>query len=219
MKTKLISIALSLVLFATIANAQISVGVLGGVNFQNLNGKNYNGDALTNTMIPGFHAGVNVQIPIAPSFYFQPGLLFSTKGAKNEGSLLTTKTNLSYVELPLNFLYKGHLGNGFVFIGVGPYVAYGVKGKVTTEGGSATLESPVTFQNVVEITDSPLVPYYKALDAGGNILFGYELSSGIFAQVNAQLGMLNINPEYKLLPDDKSVVKNTGFGVSLGYRF
>ena len=219
MRTKLISIALSLVLFATIANAQISVGVLGGVNFQNLNGKNYSGDALTNTMIPGFHAGINVQIPIAPAFYFQPGLLFSTKGAKNEGSLLTTKTNLSYVELPLNFLYKGHLGNGFVFIGVGPYVAYGVKGKVTTEGGSATLESPVTFQNVVEITDSPLVPYYKALDAGGNILFGYELSSGIFAQVNAQLGMLKINPEYKLLPDDKSVVKNTGFGVSLGYRF
>lgn len=219
MKTKLISIAFTLLLFATVANAQISVGILGGVNLQNLNGKNYSGDALENTMIPGFHAGLNVEIPVAPEFYFQPGLLFSTKGAKNVGSLLTTTTNLSYVELPLNFLYKGALGNGFVLLGVGPYVAYAIKGKVTTEGGSVSLENAVKFQNVVEVGDSPLIPYYRALDAGGNIFFGYEMSSGIFAQVNAQLGMLNINPEYKILTNDKSAVKNTGFGLSLGYRF
>lgn len=219
MKTKLISIAFTLLLFATIANAQISVGVLGGVNLQNLNGKNYSGDALENTMIPGFHAGVNLEIPVAPEFYFQPGLLFSTKGAKNVGSILTTTTNLSYVELPLNFLYKGALGNGFVLLGVGPYVAYAIKGKVTTEGGSVTVENDVKFQNVVEVTESLSGPYYRALDAGGNIFFGYEMASGIFAQVNAQLGMLNINPENKLLINDKSAVKNTGFGLSLGYRF
>lgn len=219
MKTKLISIAFTLLLFVTFTNAQISVGVLGGGNLQNLNGKNYSGDALENTMIPGFHAGLNVEIPVAPEFYFQPGLLFSTKGAKNVGSLLTTTTNLSYVELPLNFLYKGALGNGFVLLGVGPYVAYAIKGKVTTEGGSVSLENAVKFQNVVEVGDSPLIPYYRALDAGGNIFFGYEMSSGIFAQVNAQLGMLNINPEYKILTNDKSAVKNTGFGLSLGYRF
>ncbi|HRZ96182.1 MAG TPA: outer membrane beta-barrel protein [Paludibacter sp.] len=219
MKTKLISIAFTLLLFATFANAQISVGILGGVNLQNLNGKTHGGDMLDNTMIPGFHAGLNVQIPVAPEFYFQPGLLFSTKGAKNTGTLLTTTTNLSYVELPLNFVYKGQLGNGFVLLGVGPYVAYAIKGKVTTEGGSVALESAVKFQNVVEITESLLVPYYKALDAGGNIFFGYEMASGIFAQVNAQLGMLNINPEYKIMTDDKAAVKNTGFGLSLGYRF
>lgn len=219
MKTKLISIAFMLLLFATVASAQISVGVLGGVNFQNMNGKNYSGDAIENVMIPGFHAGVNVQIAVAPEFYFQPGVLFSTKGAKNPGSLLTTTTKLSYIELPLNFVYKGALGNGYILLGVGPYVAYAINGKVTTEGGSITLETPVKFQNVVEATDSPLVPYYRALDAGGNIFFGYEMSNGIFAQLNAQLGMLDINPEYKILTNDKSALKNTGFGVSLGYRF
>jgi hypothetical protein len=31
--------------------------------------------------------------------------------------------------------------------------------------------------------------------------------------------MLDINPEYKILTNDKSALKNTGFGVSLGYRF
>jgi len=218
MKTKFIYSAM-LLLFATIATAQISVGVLGGVNFQNMNGKNYSGDAIENTMIPGFNAGVNVQIPVAPEFYFQPGLLFSTKGSQHQGSVLTTTTKLSYLELPLNFVYKGLLGSGYVLLGVGPYLAYAINGKVITEGGSITLNSPVKFQNVVEIGDSPLIPYYRALDAGGNIFIGYELASGIFAQLNAQLGMLDINPEYKILSNDKSAIKNTGFGVSLGYRF
>ena len=104
-------------------------------------------------------------------------------------------------------------------VAVGPYVGYALKGNVKYEGGAVTVDSPVKFQNVVELTDSPLVPYYRALDAGANISFGYEMKSGIFAKVNAQLGMININPEYKLLSDDKSAVKNTGFGVSLGYQF
>lgn len=219
MKTKQFSIAFMLLLFATVASAQISIGVLGGVNFQNMNGKNYSGDAVENSMIPGFHVGVNVQIPVAPEFYLQPGVLFSTKGAKNPGAILTNTTKLSYIEVPLNFVYKGALGNGFVLLGVGPYVAYAINGKVITEGGALTLDTPIKFQNTVEPGDSPLIPYYRALDAGGNIFFGYEMSNGIFAQLNAQLGMLDINPEYTALPDDKSALKNTGFGISLGYRF
>jgi hypothetical protein len=218
MKTKIKYSAL-LLLFTAFASAQISVGVLGGVNFQNMNGKNHSGDILENSMIPGFNAGVNIQIPVAPEFYFQPGLLFSTKGAQSQGSVLTTTTKLSYLELPLNFVYKGLLGNGYVLLGVGPYVGYAINGKVTTEGGSVSVDSPVKFQNVVAIGDSPLVPYYRALDAGGNIFIGYELKGGIFAQINAQLGMLDINPEYSIVSNDKATLKNTGFGVSLGYRF
>lgn len=219
MKTKILSIALMLMTFASVASAQISVGVLGGVNFQTISGKNYSGDAVENSIIPGFHAGVNLMVPVAPEFYFQPGVIFSTKGAKNVGSVLTTTTNLSYIEVPLNFVYKGALGGGFVFVGAGPYVAYGINGKQTTEGGAIQVELPVEFQNSVAMGDSPITPYYRAFDAGGNIFFGYEMSSGIFAQFNAQLGMLDINPENDILIDDKTALKNTGFGVSLGYRF
>jgi hypothetical protein len=227
MKTKLISIVLLFLLSASFAMAQgpgkMSFGILGGVNFQNLNGKDFTGDKLENDLIVGFHAGVNVQIPVAPEFYFQPGVLFSTKGAKHTSSVLgtdiTTTTGISYIEVPLNLVYKGLLGNGYVLLGLGPYIGYGIMGKVKTEGGSVSLESDIEFKNVVELTDPLTVPYYKAFDAGGNIFFGYEMAGGIFAQLNAQLGMLNINPEYKVLTDDKSSIKNTGFGVSLGYRF
>lgn len=223
MKTRLISILAILLLTVTFATAQDvskpSFGILGGVNFQNLNGKDYTGDKLENDMKVGYHIGVNMQIPIAPEFYFQPGLLLSTKGAIHENTSSKTTTNLSYIELPLNLVYKGLLGPGFIFLGLGPYVGYGIGGKVNVESGSDSDDYDIEFTNVVEVTDPIMVPYYKALDVGGNIFFGYEMAGGLFAQFNAQFGMLNISPEYKILPDDKSSIKNTGFGLSLGYRF
>ena len=223
MKNRLFSILLILVLSASFAIAQekskMSFGILVGANYQNLNGKAYNGDKLTNDMLMGFHAGVNVQIPIAPEFYFQPGVLFSMKGAKNKSTASTSTTKINYIEVPLNLVYKGALGNGFVMLGFGPYLGYGISGSVKTEGSSIALNQDIKFKSVVETGDNLLVPYLKAFDAGANIFAGYEMASGIFLQLDTQFGMLNINPEYKGFPDDKSSTKNTGFGLSLGYRF
>ena len=224
MKTRFFSLLSMLLLTGTIAIAQssgkMSIGVLGGVNFQNLNGKDASGDKLTNDMIVGFHAGVNVQIPIAPQFYFQPGLIYSTKGAKNTSGSITRTTKLNYIELPLNLVYKAQLGSGYFMLGFGPYVGYGIGGNEKIEGGSVTVENDVEFKNTVETGDGLLIPYFKALDLGGNIFAGYEMSNGLFFQLNTQLGMVNIKPEDKRLLStaDKSN-KNTGYGLSLGYRF
>jgi len=203
---------LILVLSASFALAQektkMSVGILGGLNFQNLNGKLSSGDKLENDMLLGFHGGVNVQIPIAPEFYFQPGLMFSKKGAKNTytimGAEFTNQIKINYIEMPLNLVYKGAIGNGFVMLGFGPYLAYGISGKQIFEGKSITFERGVDF---------------NAFDAGANIFAGYEMASGIFLQLDTQFGMLNIYPENKNSLNDQSTAKNTGFGLSLGYRF
>jgi hypothetical protein len=228
MKTRLIYLVLLLILSAPVALAQntekgkMSFGILGGVNFQNLTGKDNSGDKLTNDMIIGFHGGINIQIPVATDFYFQPGLLFSTKGAKNTYGSFTGTFKLSYIELPLNFVYKGLLGKGYVMVGFGPYVGYAIGGKSTIESGSTTYEKDIEFKNTVESGNDLLVPYAKALDAGGNIFAGFELAGGLFLQLNAQLGMLKINPKdnrtIKVFSDELSI-KNTGFGLSLGYRF
>ncbi len=219
MKTRLISVLIALMLTATFATAQetgkMSFGIIGGVNFQNLNGKDVFGDKLENDMKIGYHIGANVRIPIAPEFYFQPGILFSTKGAKDNSTSTTYTTNLSYVEMPLNLVYKGLLGTGYIILGLGPYFGYGIMGKVKSDDDTNDIE----FTNTVELTDPLTVPYYKAFDAGGNLFFGYEMANGISAQMNVQLGMVKINPEYKIIPDDKSSIKNPGFGISLGYRF
>ena len=210
MITKLFSLILIFILSGTMAFAQgpagskTSFAILGGVNLQNLNGKDVNDNKLENDMLIGFHAGVNLQLPVAPEFYFQPGLMFSTKGAK----ISTTSYQLSYIELPLNFVYKALVGNGYFMLGFGPYVAYGIGGK------------EIEFKSTVESGDSDAIKYFKPFDAGANLFFGYELPAGLFIQLNTQLGLLNINPEdNRITGDDKSSVKNTGYGLSLGYRF
>jgi hypothetical protein len=208
-----------LIMAQTMEKGKMSFAVLGGINFQTFNGKEDNGDKIDNDMLVAYHAGVNVAIPVAPQFYFQPGLMFSIKGAKNTAFGITGTTKLSYIELPLNIVYKGLLGNGYVMVGFGPYVGYGIIGKNTFEGETLTLETDVEFKNVVDASDPVLTSYFKALDAGGNIFFGYEMAGGIFLQLNAQLGMLNIKPEDNRLTGTNPDVKNTGYGLSLGYRF
>jgi hypothetical protein len=225
MKTKIFSVALMLLLSATLTFAQSiqrtgpAFGLLGGVNFQNLNGKDINGDNLEYDMIVGYHIGANVQIPLVPEFYFQPGLLFSTKGAKTTTGPVTSTYNLSYIELPLNFVYKGLLGTGYVMVGFGPYVGYGIMGKAKHEGGSLSFEEDIEFTNTVEAGDPLTTTYFKPLDVGGNVFVGYEMAGGLFFQLNSQLGMLAINPEDNRFPANDLSIKNTGFGLSLGYRF
>lgn len=225
MKNRLISFLLIFLLSATYAFAQstdksnTSFAILGGINVQNLNGKAMNGDKLENDIILGYHAGVNIQIPIVPEFFFQPGVLFSTKGAKNTSGLFNSTYKLSYIEMPLNFVYKSILGNGYFQLGFGPYIAYAIGGKVLTEAGDISLESDIDFRNVVELSDPLLTSYFKPFDAGANIFVGYEMANGIFLQMNTQLGLLKINPEDQRVANDKSAVNNTGFSVSIGYRF
>jgi hypothetical protein len=200
-----------------------SFGIRGGVNFQNINGKDDNGDKLENDMLTGYNFGFNAEIPVAPDFYFQPGLLYSLKGAKSSdvilGQTITGEIKISYLELPLNFLYKPLLGSGHLLLGFGPYVALGIGGKATYEGGGSSLSQNIKFKNKVMNSDPDDVFYLRPLDAGANMLAGFEFRNKLSFQLNVQLGLLKINPEYEGAPDDKTSAKNTGFGFSLGYRF
>lgn len=227
MKLKFFTISLLIIFTATSAVAQVntpaktSFAILGGVNFQNLNGKDADGDKLDYNLLLGYHGGVNLQIPVAPEFYVQPGLMLSTKGAKNTNDIemaLATRVRLSYLEMPINFVYKAVLGNGHFMLGFGPYLAYGVGGKAVWESESGRVEYDVQFKEG-DNTGTANIFYFRPFDAGGNIFAGYELPGGLFFQFNTQLGMLDINWENELIPDDQSVIKNTGFGLSAGYRF
>lgn len=214
MKSKVLLLALATTALSltskTQDDAKTTFGVRAGVNFTNITG-----DDQDNKMKAGFNIGANAEIPVASEFYLQPGLLFTTKGAKaDEGD---GKLNLSYLEVPINFLYKPTLGDGKLLLGFGPYVGFGIGGKFK-DGDD---EMDVKFKNDVKASDVDLTDpkiFLKGLDFGGNLLVGYELSSKLSFQLNAQLGMSNLNPKVEgEKPDDKA--KNVGFGISVGYRF
>ena len=223
MKSKVLVLVLAVMVFTFTTKAQISFGLRAGVNLQNINGKSLTGDDLEYDLKTGFHAGLNVEIPLVAGFYIQPGVLYSSKGAKGEDVLTTKeiKWSLSYIEVPVNLLYKPSLGPGKLLLGFGPYVAYAVGGSVKREDqkdGELEYENDVTL---AQYSGGAVIGTYyaKRLDVGGNLLFGYEFAKKISVQLNAQLGMANINPKIKDYDNDKSKRKNTGFGISLGYRF
>jgi hypothetical protein len=220
----------SLVLCAVFTHAQgisnlnrASLGIRAGVNLQNINGKDAGGNNLDNSLLTGFHVGLNATIPIVPGFYSQPGLLYSLKGAKSKqviaGTTINSTTKIYYAELPLNFLYKPMLGAGRLLLGFGPYIAIGTSGKVSYNGAGISRTEKIKFKNKVQLTDARDVVYVKPIDAGANLLAGYEFNNKVSFQLNAQLGLVKINPEYEGVASSKASYKNTGFGFSLGYRF
>jgi hypothetical protein len=186
-------------------------GIRAGVNFQNINGKDASGNNLENDLTTGFHAGINAEIPVGSGFYVQPGALYSMKGAEYDGG---TKVKLSYIEVPVNFLYKPILGSGNMLLGFGPYVGFGINGKIESPNGT---ETDLDFGSDYNAADP--ATYFKSFDAGGNLLAGYEFANKLSFQLNAQLGLIKINKENETVTNDKTSWKNTGFGLSLGYRF
>lgn len=123
-KMKKVVMLFAAMTFVTVGSLQAqSFGVKAGVNFQNMNTK-ANGKSKSFDLGSRFHIGVDYDIPIAPDFYFQPGLLFSTKGAndifsgENEalneledlfndmwGGLVSSLTLLIYLQLKLKLYY------------------------------------------------------------------------------------------------------------------
>lgn len=195
---------------SVVSYSQTQFGIRAGVNFQNLNGKDSEGDKLENKMKTGFNLGVTADIPVvAPDYFVQTGVLFSTKGAKLDQPG-NDKVNISYLEVPITFLYKPMLGTGKLLLGVGPYVGFAVGGKAGDQ--DLKFDNEISVQQATE-------PYLKRFDAGGNILFGYQFTNNLSAQLNAQLGLVNINPKIEGGLEGDATVKNTGFGISLGYHF
>jgi hypothetical protein len=219
MKPKVLFLALATTTLALASKAQdkVTFGVRAGVNFQNQTIK-FDKTDIDTKIKTGFNIGVNAEIPIAPDFYVQPGLLFSTKGSKiDEGG--DAKFNVSYLEVPVNLLYKPTLGSGKLLLGFGPYIGIGLGGKLKGDGEDIDIK----FSNDMNATQANefgnTAWYQKRLDFGGNLLAGYELSSKLSFQLNAQLGMSNLFPKVGGEKVDDTKIKNTGFGISVGYRF
>jgi hypothetical protein len=168
MKTKMLLLAGLLILISHSVKAQdegVSFGIRAGVNIQNFNGKDLTGDKLELNLVPRFHAGVVAEIPIAPEFYFQPGLLYTTKGAKSDNEFLgidmSAEYNLSYLELPLSFVYKPQLGNGYFFLGFGPYVSYGIGGKAKFNVANVSTETDIEFEKEYESLNPAQWKYFQ----------------------------------------------------------
>jgi outer membrane immunogenic protein len=180
------------------------VGIKAGANLM-MGGKlNLGGTEFTSKYVPGFQAGLFLDLPLSESLTFSPEVLYSQKGSKFEGSGGATfgevKSKLGYVDIPV--LLKINATPAFNFV-VGPQASLLVNHETTTTV-NGTVVSTVTDKDDLR----------KSI-AGGIVGVGYKMTPN-----------LNLNARYSM--DFQSVAKDninqdkaklSGFALSLGYSF
>jgi hypothetical protein len=177
----------------------------------------------------GFHIGVAADFELSEKLSLQSGLMWTNKGTKQEVEEddfeYKSTMSLNYLEIPVNVAYK--ISN--FQIHAGPYVAFGIGGKVDTEftmdGDTDKEDYDVKFKNTLEesdFEDDDDVTFVRGLDYGLNFGVGY-MAGPVLLSANYSLGMANLNPKIDIdgYDDDSedNKVTNRVFGVSATYFF
>ena len=202
---KKIALSIAALLVAGISFGQVRYGVVGGLNLSSFTVKEKGGDKKSQDLLVGVRAGITADLHLADEFYIGTGLLFAGKGGKDKNDS-KSKLTLSYLQVPVNFMYKPQLGSGNLVVGAGPYIAYGIKGKYKIDDGEVKGKLNA-FKD--EAGDGKL----KRLDAGLGIVVGYELKNNLYLGLHTDLGLVNIadNKDFK--------IRNFSSGISVGYKF
>lgn len=213
-------------------NAQsMGIGLEGGVNLSTMAAK-YNGVENSGEYLPGLKVGGLMDIGITPMISIQPGLYYQMKGYRNDfttslniGGLSYQETNsatvrVNYLEVPLNVQFNFAAGRGNFFVGVGPYAAFALSGKVESErvrvltngnDGTTTQQSSSRDLNIGSELGDDIV----ATDIGLNLNTGYKWDGGLFLRGNAGFGLSNLQP----MGNENNSLKNFSIALSIGYLF
>ena len=214
----------------------IKFGAKAGVNVASMafTGSDYGSDFESDNKIGStisFHFTGLVDLPVSSSFSVQPGLSLTGKGMKNTNSESGTEqgieysskssqtTNVMYLEIPVNAVYK----ISGIYFGAGPYAAFAIAGKskfettVTIAGATTTVkdEADLKFGNKQSDPNSTTGDDYKSNDFGLNFLAGYQLSNGVNIGANYGLGLTNLIPE----GTSKNKQSNRVISFSVGFMF
>ncbi len=199
------------------ADNPVTFSIRGGVNFSNLS---VEGDGLDSRT--GFHGGVNVDIPLLQSLYLSTGLYYTAKGysinVDDDGAsknIYTAeyKAAGNYLELPVLASYRYDFSdNAQLQVNVGPYLAYGIGGKIKIKETDGVYSSGQLITKEIEEE----VDYFdddtnNKFDGGLQIGAGMTFAKHIYMGVAYEFGFVNV------IDDVKS--KNSNFMVSLGYQF
>ncbi|MBD5322509.1 MAG: PorT family protein [Bacteroides sp.] len=195
---------------------KIVIGPRVGLNVSNYSATNMEFEGDKSKI--GFNVGVAVEFPIVRSFYINTGLFYTTKGIKFEDSGYDWKEtetyNAGYIELPVYASYRLNFAEASQLqINFGPYLAYGVNGKVTwkqNDDGDVEKYSYDLFG-----TDENQAGF-KRFDCGLGVGIGYTFNR-IYLGMTYQFGLVNVldSEEYGKL----AKMKNRNFNISIGYNF
>jgi len=221
MKRTITLVTLLLMLSGAFAQKKTTVGFHGGYTLYKIHGRNADGSNFSLKTEDGFSLGMNVEIPIATNFYLQPGIQYNQKGANFKeyhymGQTFHGDVKLSYIEVPVNIIYKPSLGSGHLLLGAGAFAGYGTGREAGVDQGMyhVRFAEDVTPQQIEQV---PF--YYRPWDAGANFIVGYQFANNLYTEFDAQIGMKRINPSINGQWEGKTKHRTTGIAYTIGYRF
>lgn len=176
-------------MFALAGFSQVKWDAKVGMNFSNVT-KYDDAKAL-----PGFQLGVGMDYGFSESWSLQSGLMFTSKGFKVKDAF---KARPIYLDIPILAAYKFNISDNTKFvINAGPYLAFGLGGKVKYDGGG---------DEKVFGDDG-----WKRFDLGIQYGIGLELSDRYLINLTGQNGFIDVA--------DGGDAKNMSFAIGVGYRF
>lgn len=166
-------------------------------------------DVISTNSVTTYNISAIIEKPFKNSFYLQSGLGITGKGVIIYENAQTATYKLTYLDIPLNLLYKFNLpGSGKLYVGTGPYLSVGLSGNVQYENTNNTSGQNLGFGNTQD---------YKRLEGGINFTGGFELNNHLTFNTNYALGISNFATDNPT--DNVSVIKNRVFSVGMGFLF
>lgn len=197
-----------------------------GVNLANITTSSSGAYDNANSVV-SFHAGFMADLPLGSNLLsFQPGLLFTGKGAKVESGkpsdaiYYKASINPYYLEIPANIVLNIPLVDkeSKFFIGAGPYAAMGIAGKykstVKTPAGTVNSDDKINFTN--DSNSSNGLGDMKRFDFGINGTAGFAFQN-VLVSINYGHGLTKLPAGTSNGSDEKNKHRVWGlsFAVSL----
>jgi hypothetical protein len=180
---------------------KLQFGLKAGANFSNV--YDSKDQELNADFKVGFAAGAFLSIPIGKNIGVQPEILFSQKGYRASGTVLTIPYEFThtatYVDLPILFALKPSAN---VTLLAGPQYSFLVKQRNVFKSGSLTIDQEQDFEN-----DRSVLCFLGGIDISLS-QFVISARAGWDLQNNNGDGT-STNPRYK----------NVWYQATLGFRF
>jgi hypothetical protein len=165
----------------------IRYGLKAGVNLPKYHIESSGGTSETNSAT-NFHITGFMESPIGAGFAIQPGISLQGKGGETTSGSTNVKQNTLWLEVPVNLVANIPTGQSVgLFLGAGPYAAFGISGKTKTTIGNVKTESDVDFG---DSSGDDL----KGTDFGMNFIGGLRMTNGFTLGAGYGLGFTDLRP-------------------------
>lgn len=177
------------------AQSGVRFGVKAGASLTSITGED--SDGLANKF--GFNGGVVANFAFNDMISVQPEVLYSMKGAKEDGG--NGKFNLNYIDVPV--LAKVSTGATGLFFELGPQVGFLASAKVKDDNSSLDAKD-----------------FVKSVDFGYAAGIGFQAESGPMVGLRYNGGFTNIGKDnIGGINTTPGKAKNSAFQLYVGFMF